>query len=357
MLEDSIEQAEPVHLPRLLSHGPSDRDTLQEQLGRLERNFKALQGEKDNLQDENDELQDYNDSLRDDIERLEDDNDKLEEDNDRLQDDNNKLTASRNDYRKKYRDVQFLKSTATESIHKSDNPKARTLRVDDRLETVLDGQRRRSDEELQKALEDQRSKHEQALEQALAKQKNQLVSAFKASLVSDSALAAAAVEARLQRGIESLEKASTEDSNTRTESFHPEIEKLKATYEKESPVTYSTVWKVEDVRAVGFVAAQIPATIMTQLAEQMAFWDKKKPEWVASPERRCAASIVAKKGTSGIKGGFRYACKTCTEKKTVCVAVVNKTMELLPVKRLSSGQDEDDLGTMDEEYWVKGGLS
>jgi chromosome segregation ATPase len=120
------------------------------------------------------------------------------------------------------------------------------------------------------------------------------------------------------------------------------------------PVT--TSWRVDVFRAQGFVVAGIPAKVIAKVFEQMAAWDEKKPEWAESSIRRCAASIVAKKGTSGTKRGFGHACKTCTDKQAVCVAVVNNTIELLPVKRPLSGRVGDDFGTMDEGYWVNGGL-
>lgn len=134
----------------------------------------------------------------------------------------------------------------------------------------------------------------------------------------------------------------------------PASRRAEQTAPPREPVT--TSWRVDVFRAQGFVVAGIPAKVIAKVFEQMVAWDEKKPEWAESSIRRCAASIVAKKGTSGTKRGFGHACKTCTDKQAVCVAVVNNTIELLPVKRPLSGRDGDDFGTMDEGYWVSGGL-
>ncbi|KAK4694701.1 hypothetical protein P7C71_g2925, partial [Lecanoromycetidae sp. Uapishka_2] len=80
-------------------------------------------------------------------------------------------------------------------------------------------------------------------------------------------------------------------------------------------------WAVDDVLSRGFGTTNVPRRIIARVTEQMATWSEKKPDWAESSERRCAASIVAKKGTRIAKGKTAYACKSCTDKKRVCVAV------------------------------------
>ena len=83
----------------------------------------------------------------------------------------------------------------------------------------------------------------------------------------------------------------------------------------------------------------------------MEEWSQKKPDWADGGNRRCAASVAEKKATVWIKKDAKHACSRCTGMGSVCVAVVDGTTELLPLKKPLPGEDGNAVDASEDGFW------
>ena len=111
------------------------------------------------------------------------------------------------------------------------------------------------------------------------------------------------------------------------------------------------IWPVADIWEEDFEHETIPASVFRTLRLQMEEWSQKKPDWADGSDRRCAASVAGKKATVWIKKDAKHACSRCTGMGSVCVAVVDGTLELLPLKKPLLGGDGNAADASKDGFW------
>ncbi|MCJ1449696.1 hypothetical protein MMC28_000024 [Mycoblastus sanguinarius] len=104
------------------------------------------------------------------------------------------------------------------------------------------------------------------------------------------------------------------------------------------------VWLLDAVKDEAFSPAGIPAAVVRKLQSQIKDWDRKKADWADTDERKCADCVARKKGTKWTRKDKTHACSSCQGKGWLCVAVLNRMIELLPLRALS----QSDIG-----FWFK----
>lgn len=112
-----------------------------------------------------------------------------------------------------------------------------------------------------------------------------------------------------------------------------------------------TRWRIEDVLGKDFTAPPIPEAIIKKLRGKIRGWDKQRQNWRAGSTDRipkCAECFASRHGTRWVDGDCHRACASCTAQKSLCVAVTNHHVEILP----ANGTSNSGLGVADSSYWL-----
>ena len=114
---------------------------------------------------------------------------------------------------------------------------------------------------------------------------------------------------------------------------------------------HGTRWRIDDVLDKDFTADPIPQAILKKLRGKIRGWDKTRENWRAGSSDRlpkCAESFSFKRGTHWVNDNCHRACSYCTDRRLLCVAVVNHHIEILP----ANGSVESGLDMADSRYWL-----
>ncbi|KAL8672891.1 MAG: hypothetical protein Q9168_002677 [Polycauliona sp. 1 TL-2023] len=106
---------------------------------------------------------------------------------------------------------------------------------------------------------------------------------------------------------------------------------------------------IDDLRIGSSTIVDIPTPLLHLIRDQMAVWDRIRPDWVAGTKKgkpKCAHRFANRQGSMG-EGS--YACHDCVMNRRVCLAVRENMVQIRPRPPEDRGPDVTEV---DLAFWV-----